>query len=128
MNKEFGLTKEHPEDQTLGKTFIMKVYTKRWGYYDYYEITRTEKGWNVKFLDAIEQCDKRASKGLNELLAHDSVCYPEKINTFFEWLWDRTAEEGLSEKQVQKAINQLGDWISECEMKAPRNGVFEGLI
>lgn len=120
---------DDPEDQTLGKTFIMKVYTRRWGHYDHYELTRTEIGWNVKMLGGEEYaCKKDARRGLNKLLSHDGVCYPEKINSFFEWLWERAAEDGLSEKEVQKAIKQLGDWISECEMSAPRDGIFEGLI
>lgn len=120
---------DDPEDQTLGKNFIMKVYTRRWGHYDHYELTRTETGWNVKMLGGkVYDCQKDAREGLNESLSHDGICYPEKINTFFQWLWDRAAEDGLSEKEVQQAINQLGDWISECEMSAPRDGVFEGLI
>ena len=129
----FFIEDEHanddPKDQTLGKTFVMKVYTRRWGHYDHYELTRTETGWNVKILGRVEYaCKKDAGRGLNNLLSHDGVYYPEKINKFFKWLWNRAAEDRLSEKEVQKAINQLGEWISECEMSAPRNGVFEGLI
>ena len=120
---------DDPEDQTLGKAFVMKVYTRRWGHYDHYELTRTETGWNVKMIGGEEyDCKKDAGRGLNKLLSHDGVCYPEKINSFFEWLWERAAEDGLTDKEVQKAINQLGEWISECEMSAPRDGVFEGLI
>lgn len=119
---------DDPEDTTIGQTFIMKVYTRRWGHYDHYKITRTETGWDIEAIVTSYTCDKSAGIGLNKLLAHDSVCYPEKINIFFEWLWDRAAEDGLSKTEVQKAINQLGKWISECEMSAPRNGVFEGLI
>ena len=119
---------DDPEDVTIGATFIMKVYTRRWGHYDYYEITRTEKGWDIRANATSESCDKRARRGLNKMLEHDSVCYPEKINVFFEWLWERAAEDGLSKAEVQKSINQLGKWISECEMSAPRDGAFEGLI
>ena len=118
-----------PEDITIGKTFTMKVFTKRWGHYDQYEITRTDKGWDIKGLVASRySCNKMMQPGLNELLKHDSVCYPKQINIFFEWLWDKAAEEGLSEAEVQKEISQLGDWISKCEINAPRTGVFEGLI
>lgn len=118
-----------PEDTTIGKTFTLKVFTKRWGHYDQYEITRTDKGWDIKGLVASRySCNKMMKPGLNKLLEHDSVCYPKQINIFFEWLWDKAAEEGLSEVDVQKEISQLGDWISKCEINAPRTGVFEGLI
>ncbi len=118
-----------PEDVTIGKTFTMKVFTKRWGHYNQYEITRTDEGWNIKGLVASSySCDKMIKPGLNEILEHDSVCYPRQVNIFFEWLWDKAAEDGLTKAEVQKAINKLGNWISECEKNAPREGVFEGLI
>ena len=119
---------DDPEDKTIGNTFTMKVYTRRWGHYEHYQITRTKKGWDIQAVDTSYTCRKDASKGLNKLLEHDSVCYPKQINEFFKWLWDRAAEDGLSKAEVQKAITQLGKWISECEMSAPRDGVFEGLI
>lgn len=119
---------DDPEDKTIGDTFTMKVYTRRWGHYEHYLITRTKKGWDIQAVATSYTCRKDASKGVNKLLEHDSVCYPKQINEFFKWLWDRAAEDGLSKAEVQKAITQLGKWISECEMSAPRDGVFEGLI
>lgn len=116
------------EDKTIGDTFTMKVYTRRWGHYDHYLITRTKTGWDIQAVATSYTCRKDASKGVNKLLEHDSVCYPKQINEFFKWLWERAAEDGLSKVEVQKAINQLGKWISECEISAPRDGVFEGLI
>lgn len=116
------------EDKTIGDTFTMKVYTRRWGHYDHYLITRTKTGWDIQAVATSYTCRKDASKGVNKLLEHDSVCYPKQINEFFKWLWERAAEDGLSKVEVQKAITQLGKWISECEMSAPRDGVFEGLI
>ena len=106
---------DDPEDKTIDKTFIMRVYTRRWGHDDYYELKRTKKGWNIKFQGTVYSCDKSASKGLNKFLDHDGVCYPGKINIFFEWLWNKAADDGLSEKELQKAINKLGNWISVCE-------------
>lgn len=119
---------DDPEDKTIGDTFTMKVYTRRWGHYEHYLITRTNKGWDIQAVATSYTCRKDANKGVNKLLEHDSVCYPKQINEFFKWLWDRAAEDGLSKAEVQKAITQLGKWISECEMSAPRDGVFEGLI
>lgn len=68
------------------------------------------------------------SPELNHLLDNDGVCYPKDINLFFERLWDKAAEEGLTKAKVQSAINKISKWISECEKNAPRCGVFEGLI
>lgn len=86
---------DDPKDRTIGKTFTMKVFTKRWGHYDQYEITRTDKGWDIKGLVAAScSCDKMMKPGLNEILEHDSVCYPKQINFFLS---------GFGIKQQKKA-------------------------
>lgn len=116
------------KDKTIGKTFTLKFFTKRWQYIEHYKITRTEKGWDIRVLSDSYSSNKSMSPELNHLLDNDGVCYPKDINLFFEWLWDKAAEEGLTKAKVQAAINKIGKWISECEKNAPRDGVFEGLI
>lgn len=113
------------KDKTIGKTFTLKFFTKRWQYIEHYKITRTEKGWDIKVLGDSYSSNKSMSPGLNHLLDNDGVCYPKDINLFFEWLWDKAAEEGLTKAKVQAAINKIGKWISECEKNAPREGVIE---
>lgn len=119
---------DNSKDKTIGKTFTLKFFTRRWQYIEHYKITRTEKGWDIKVLGDSYSSNKSMSPELNHLLDNDGVCYPKDINLFFEWLWDKAAEEGLTKAKVQSAINKLSKWISECEEKAPRKGVFEGLI
>lgn len=116
---------DNSKDKTIGKTFTLKFFTKRWQYIEHYKITRTEKGWDIRVLSNSYSSNKYMSPELNHLLDNDGVCYPKGINLFFEWLWDKAAEEGLSEAKVQAAINKLGKWISECEKNAPRDGVIE---
>lgn len=117
-----------PKDKTIGKTFTLKFFTRRWQYIEHYKITRTEKGWDIRVLSDSYSSNKSMSPELNHLLDNDGVCYPKDINLFFELLWDKAAEEGLTKEKVQAAINKIGKWISECEKNAPRDGVFEGLI
>ena len=116
-----------PVDITLDKEFYMDVFTRRWGHYDRYKFTRNERGWHIQFLSNDIQANKDVKPDLNQMLDHDSVCYPEQINTFFEYLWNKAHDEGLSEAEVQRALNDLGEWISQCERYAPR-GIFGGLM
>lgn len=116
-----------PEDVTIGKEFYMNVFTRRWGHYDRYTFTRNEQGWFIEFLNYDIQANKDVNPALNKMLDHDSVCYPAQMNEFFEYLWDRAHEDGLTEAQVQKAISDLGEWISQCERCAPR-WIFGGLM
>lgn len=39
---------DDPEDTTVGEKFNLRIYTRRWGHYDHYSMTRTKNGWNFK--------------------------------------------------------------------------------
>ena len=118
---------DDPSDKTLGAEFKMKIYVRRLGWEDTYRIKRTESGWYVEFLSISGDCDKKGSPYLFMNLDHDGVCYPAQLGDFMEWLWEKAAEKGMEESEVQTAINKLGVWISVCEKKAPK-GIFQGLI
>lgn len=118
---------DDPADVTIDVKFTMKVYTRRWRHYDSYSITRTANGWYMQFLTHSGECNKACAPVLFKCLEHDGVCYPKQLGDFFEWLWEKAAEDGLSKEQVQEEINNLAAWVSTCEEKAPR-GIFKGLI
>ena len=119
---------DDPEDTTIGKEFKLKIYTRRWGHYDTYKVTRTEEGWDIEGLMTANggKCDKTCNPYLFKKLNHDSVCYPQQIGDFMEYLWNQAAE-GLTEDEVRECFDMIGEWISSCEMNTPR-GIFEGLI
>lgn len=118
---------DDPSDKTLGVEFNMRIYARRWNQEGNYLIKRTESGWYVDFLSISGDCDKKGSPYLFMNLDHDGVCYPAQLGEFMEWLWEKAAEKGMNKTEVQKAINQIGAWISLCEKKAPE-GIFQGLI
>lgn len=119
---------DDPEDTTIGEKFTLRIYTRRWGHYDHYSMTRTENGWNFQemLISNCGECEKDGSPNLCTALEHDSVCYPKQIGKFFEYLWEQ-ASEGLTAQEVQECFDMLGEWISSCEMNTPR-GIFGGLI
>lgn len=114
-----------PEDSTMGKSFKLRIYSRRWGHYDLYTIKRISKGWDFKGIRSGE-CDKAGSPYLINTLDHDFISYPHNFGKLLEWLWDKAAD-GLKESEVQEAVDDLGEWISICELNVPR-GVFEGLL
>ena len=61
------------KDKTIGKTFTLKFFTKRWQYIEHYKITRTEKGWDIKVLGDSYSSNKSISPELNHLLDNDGV-------------------------------------------------------
>ena len=115
---------DDPEDQTIGAKFTFKVYSRRWGHKDNYTLTRTEMGWDTDFMSSGGKGDKSANPGLFNALNHDSVNYPEALPGYLEWLWEQAKEQGLSQEEVQNALNDLAEWISICESNSPQ-GIFE---
>ena len=118
---------DDPIDSTIGGEFKLDIYTRRWGHKDCYTIKRTESGWHISFLSYSGDCTKDGYPILYAALDHDGVCYPKQTNLFLEWLWDKAHEDGLTKEQVQEALNNIGQWISDCEKSAPK-GIFGGLI
>ena len=116
-----------PVDTTLGEKFEFRIYTRRWEHYDYYQLTRTEEGWEISGGSAFDtKADKEGNPAVFEALEHDSVSYPRTLGIFLEWVWDK-AFKGATKEVIQAAINDLGEWISLCEQSTPQ-GFFEGLI
>ena len=119
---------DDPEDTTIDQKFSLEIYSRRWGHYDTYFLTRTREGWNFQglMISNSGECDKRVAPCLYDSLRHDSVCYPAQIADFFEYLWEQAAE-GLTFDEVQDCIKMIGEWISNCEMNTPR-GIFRSYI
>lgn len=117
-----------PEDSTMGKIFKFKIYTRRWGHYDSYSIERISSGWKFSGMADYNsgECDKKGQPFLYQTLDHDFISYPYNLGQLLEWLWNKAAE-GLSESDVQKAFEDIAEWISICEKNVPR-GVFEDLL
>jgi len=115
---------DDPEDQTIDHKFSFRVYSRRWGHDDTYEVKRTSKGWEIRY-DVVGLCNKKGQPFLFENLDHDGINYPEELPGYMEWLWDQAKEQGLSHEQVQEALEQLFNWVSLCEKNTPK-GVWEG--
>lgn len=112
---------DDPEDITLNQKFEFKVYTRRWGHYDLYNVTRNKDGWYISHLSHNGQGGKNAEPVLSYILRHDSVSYPQNLPTIMEDIWIRAEDEGLTKEQVQEMLNQVAEWISIVEKNYPNN-------
>jgi hypothetical protein len=118
---------DDPVDQTIGETFKFTVTSRRWGHDDTYLMTRTETGWDVKFLTIGGSCDRSGRPYLFEILRHDSISYPEDLDMWIAWLWNQAREKGLSREDVQRALNELASWVKLVETEAPRGWIWSEL-
>ena len=116
---------DDPEDQTINEIFSMRIFSRRWGHEDQYDIKRIETGWEISFLARGGNCDQEGKPFLFERLDHDSINYPAALPGYMKWLWEQAAEQGLAKEEVQKELDAIGFWISACEKYTPR-GIFRG--
>jgi hypothetical protein len=117
---------DDPEDQTIGTEFNFRVFSRRWGHDDTYKVTRTKDGWNIYHAAIGGPCDKGGQPFLFKNFHQDSIQYPAKLDGWMEWLWNQAAEKGLTAEQVQAALQELADWVSQTEKSAPSSDVWEG--
>ncbi len=113
------------EDQTLGHVFKFRVYSHKWGQKATYHLTRNIDGWFCEFKTHNEQGDKSGYPILYKIFNDDAISYPHDLPRFMGWLWTQACEKGLSHSDVQKALEDLADWVSHCERCVPR-GIFRG--
>lgn len=105
---------------------ILKVYSRRWGHDDTYDIEKTSTGWCIGFgAEGTADCDKKGNPQLFKCLDHDSVNYPEELGGYLEWLWDESTDKGMDNVEIQEQLNLLGNWISETERNSPK-GIWKG--
>jgi hypothetical protein len=117
---------DDPVDLTIGSKFTFRVYSNRWGHDDDYKVKRTNGGWEIGHIAISGPCDKGGKPSLFENLRHDSINYPEGLEGWMEWLWNQAEANGLTAEQVQAALQELADWVSQTEKSAPSGGVWEG--
>lgn len=117
---------DDPEDITIGLEFDFRVYSRRWGHKDTYLLRRTKEGWELAFGLTSGPCNKGGHPYLYERFDQDSIQYPVNIDGWLEWLWERAASNGLSQKQIQSALNELAEWVSITESSAPSGDIWVG--
>jgi len=110
---------DDPDDVTLDTTFFFKVYSRRWGHDDLYELTRNEVGWYVSHMLFEGQSGKNADPVLTYMLRNDNVSYPYNLSNLMEDIWMRAQEEGLDRQEVQKMLDKVSEWLYLVEKNYP---------
>lgn len=118
---------DDPHDQTIGDKFTFNVFSRRWNHSDSYSIKRTNSGWEVNHLSISGPCDKRGQPFLFQNFEQDFIKYPHNLEMWMEWLWEKAASQGLTHDDVQNALNEIAEWVSNTEQNAPQNGIWRGL-
>lgn len=113
---------DDPEDVTLGDEFLLKVFSRRWGHFDHYRLTRTSKGWYVAFTGIEGDCAASGEPFLMENLDHDSINYPSGIGHHLVDVWLGARDQGWSHERVQEELDVLGGWITSTEKATPLRG------
>jgi len=119
---------DDPLDQTLGAEFEFTV-NARWGAPNVtYRVTRTESGWDIYNPILGGPCDTGGCPHLFQNFDIDFVIYPSKLDWYFAWLWNQAKDKGLTYDEVQHALQELANWVTQTGLSAPTYGVWEGFL
>ena len=97
--------------------YDLKIYTNRFGHDDYYKISFSDSGWDIR--------DRGESKpngegSLLERFEQDDVRYPFHFGDFLEFLWKEIKNENIRPEEVQEKLDELSEWVKICEQSVPR--------
>lgn len=124
---------DDPIDVTVGVTFALRFYCRRWSHDETITMVRTADGWSVSYVsgpietgrDGLVEGDE--ASGLYHLLDHESVSYPRDLSSWIDRVWQEADDGGLNADTLQEALDRVGGWISTCERAAPNDGVFSSM-
>lgn len=98
----------------------LAVYTRRWEHIEHYSVEKIPDGCEIHRPSIGGKCDKTGEPYLFENLRQDSVNYPEKLGKYMEFLWQKAEEDNMSEQEIQKHLDTLGDWLQQVEKLSPK--------
>lgn len=93
----------------------LPVYTRRLNHVENYSVERLPDGWAIHKPGRGGKCDKTGEPYLFDNLRQDFVNYPIMLGNYMEFLWQKAEEENMSEEEIQKHLDTLGDWLEQVE-------------
>jgi hypothetical protein len=70
-----------------------------------------DEGWFVSNFGYRGLCDKTGAPYLLNCLRHSGSNYPPDLANTMKDLWDLAHTDNLSKDEIQKYLNEIGDWI-----------------
>ncbi|MFA5499325.1 MAG: hypothetical protein WCX83_03690 [Candidatus Cloacimonas sp.] len=105
-------------DKNLDKKFKFKVYSKRWGHEDTYDVERTLDGWAIHAM-AVRKSGNKHGSSIIEHLKHDSICYPHNVESYIYSLWLYADRNPIEVSDLEDKMKEIADWISQTERNRP---------
>lgn len=103
-------------DINLNHKLTFKVFSRRWGHDDQYNVERRIDGWYVSHISINGLSKKDGTGALIMNLEHDSIKFPEDgVKYALETLWDMADETEMSVDELQNKLQEIADWISAVE-------------
>jgi len=98
----------------------LTYWTNRWGSTTTLGLEKTKEGW---IFHAMAHSGQTDSFGMPHLIGNfhqDYVAFPDGVGNFLHFIHTQITNGAIDEDRAQEMLNQLGDWISECERSTPK--------
>jgi|GEM_PF-790047 len=110
------MSKALKEDNKL----TMRLYTDRLGDYYQFTIEHVPSGWLFQFVEIIITADRGGIEIFEYLRNRDCFSYCPSAGLFLESLWNLANERQISKEGLQEKMNELCEWMSDCERNKPK--------
>jgi hypothetical protein len=104
----------------MNSVYEFTVFTSRFQADRTYRIAKTKSGWHISHIAINGDCKPDGSPFLYENFEQDGVHFPSGIDGFLENVWNRLTEGSINTEVAQQRLQQLADWVSECEKSQPK--------
>ena len=97
----------------------LTVYSRRWSHTDDYTVEITDHGWHISHMAHVGDCAATGEPTLFDNFRQDHINYPVHLGSYMEYLWTQAQENWLSEEEIQRHLDVLGEWIQTVEKASP---------
>lgn len=84
------------------------------------KLSRTNSGWYLSYNAIKGDCSEDGAPLLRMSLRQEGINFPEQLESYVSWVWERLHHEEIDTEQAQVMMNDVAKWISSCEESTPK--------
>ena len=100
--------------------FDFRVYSLRHDKLSTYIFTKTKDGWHIRYIAIGGDATPDGAPVLYDNFLQDGIAYPSTFGAFLNQVWQDINLEELSNADAQTKLQELADWVSDCERSQPK--------
>jgi len=98
----------------------LRVFNRRRDSHITIKLTQTSSGWHLSYNSIKGDCSEDGAPFLRMSLQQEGINFPEQIESYVSWIWERLHFEDIDAEEAQTMMNDVASWINSCEESTPK--------